>query len=127
MLPDPLTVTYNSVAKTLPRSAAPRAAVRKLIGSSSFATSEHGFELFTSQARMTDGCRRAEVLLSRTTPDPDSNPFTDSYQFLPNRFGFVYEVNRLGAFSTTDIPLLRSALTSLITSAFELKVIGGEY
>jgi len=127
MLPDPLSVTYNSVAKSLPRSSANKAGIRRRLGTSTFATADQEFSVFSTQDLLSDGGRRAEIILGRTAPDPDGNPFTDSYQALPNRFGFIYEVNRFSYASVTDIPLLRSALTSLVNSALELRILAGEH
>jgi len=127
MLPDPLSVTYNSVAKTLPRAHALRAGVRKRVGSSTYVTADQEFSAFITQELLADGSSRAEILFGRSAPDPDGNPFTDSYQALPNRFGLVYETNKFRYATATDIPLLRSSLTSLVNTALELRLIGGEY
>jgi hypothetical protein len=127
MLPDPLSVTYNSVAKSIPRASAFKVGPRKRIGIGTYVTADQEFSVFTTQDLLSDKSQRAEILLGRSAPDPDSNPFTDSYSALPNRFGLVYETNSLKYASATDIPLLRSALLSLVNTAFELRLIGGEY
>lgn len=127
MLSDPLTVTYNSVAKTLARRyAIPRASVSKRLSSSSYATSDLEFAMFSSYSLLGDGLVRSELLFQRIQQDDDANPFTGDWRPLPNRFGVIYEVNPLKFNTSTDIPLIRSALLSFVDSTMQNRLIAGE-
>jgi hypothetical protein len=90
-----------------------------------FGSSDGEFQMFMSEAELGGNMRRFEVLLERTQQDPDG-PFTGSYFSLPNRFGFVYEINPFRYNTSTDIPLLRTALNTLVDSTFQGRILGGE-
>lgn len=125
MFSDPLAVTYNSVAKSLPRASAPRVGVSKQTGAGSYATSDGEFSVFTTLSLLGSQGFRSEILLGRTAPDTDG-PFIGNYQLYPNRVGLVYEYNSLRIATAVDIPLLRTALLSLVDSTFQSRLIAGE-
>lgn len=126
MFADPLSVTYNGVSKSLARlGRTTRPGISRMTDTSVFGTSDEEFSLFISEAEMAEDLRRFEVTLGRTQQDVDG-PFAGSWSPLPNRFGFVYEVNPFRYNTSTDLPLLRAALISLVDSTFQSRVISGE-
>lgn len=126
MFTDPVSVTYNGSSKSLVRAAGPsRPGVRRELASSRYSTTDSEFELSITQTQMEDDSTRAEVTLTRVTPDPDG-PFAGSYSLFPNRVSLVFEVNKLRYGTSTDVPLLQAALLSLVDSTFRGRLIGGE-
>jgi len=126
LLTDPLSVTYNGGAVSLPRASGLRPGVRREIGRSIYRSSTGEFTVFTTRSLLSDGTTRVEIILERVAQDADSNPFTGDWKRLPNRFGFVYEVNDLAYASGTDIGLLRTALDSFVTSTVQNRLVAGE-
>ena len=125
MLSDPLSITYNSVGKSLPATGSFEPAVGRLINSRRYATSDSQFEVFTS-SWINGDVVRTEITLRRTTPDPDSDPFTGNTPALPNSVGLVFEANTLRYATSVDIPLLRTALLALVDSTLQGRLIAGE-
>jgi len=125
MFSDPLVVTYNSVAKNLPRAITSRSGVSKQTGASSYVTADGEFQVFTTQSLLGTQGTRSEITLGRITPDPDG-PLTGSYDLYPNRFGLIYETNSLRYATAVDVPLLRTALLSLVDASFQTRLIAGE-
>lgn len=126
MLADPLVVTYNGSSKTLPRASRFVPGVAKLLGRSSYGTADGEFVAQSSASLMSDGTTRSEILLGRIQQDDDANPFTGGWTSVPNYFGMVYVCNRYKLNSAVDIPLLRTALGSYLTTSVELKLMNGE-
>lgn len=126
MLSDPLSVTYNSVAKSLPAVGAATPATKKLDESRCYRTADGEFEVRTLKYTDSVGMTRFEISLSRATPDSDTDPFNDSWHYLPNSFGLVYEVNDVRFATSVDIPLLRTALLALVDSTLQSRILGGE-
>lgn len=127
MLSDPISITYNTVAKSLARAAGRKIpGTKKALGGSVYTTSDGEFQVNTSSSLLADNSVRVEITLTRTTPDSDSDPFNSNWTALPNSFGFVYVVANNRYFSVVDVPLLRAALSSFVTSAVELRLMQGE-
>lgn len=126
MLTDPLSVTYNGTAVSLPRASGIKPAARRELGRSVYKSGTGEFSVFTTRTLLSDGTTRIEILLERVAQDADSNPFTGDWKKLPNRFGFVYEVNDFAYGTSTDIGLLRSALSSFVNSTIEGRLVAGE-
>lgn len=127
MLPDPLVVTYNGSTKNLPRAAFERTGVSKLIKSSSYVTSNGEFAVTTAAYSVGKFDTRVEIVLRRVLPDSDADPFNgNNADSLGNGFGFVLEFNKFQYGTSVDLPLLRTALTSLVDSTFLGRLVGGE-
>lgn len=122
MFSDPLSVTYNSVAKSLPRQASSDVA-------SVYGTSDGEFTFTVSHtSRISDKGQpiiRREVILSRNVVDSTDPAFTQQ-RYPVNSVGLVFETDELRIESSTDIPLLRAALLALVDSTFQGRVIGNE-
>lgn len=126
MLSDPIVLAYNSTTKTLPVAMAVMPGVKKVVGRRSYAEPNGEFVVTTTSSLLSDNSSRVEMLLTRTTPDNDADPFTGSGAQLPNSFGLVYVVNNVHYASSVDIPRLRAALLNYVDTATELRIIGGE-
>jgi len=122
MFSDPLSVTYNSVAKSLPR-------LSSDINASSYGTSDGEFVLtIGSTNRISDKGQqllRKEVLLSRNVVDSTDPAFTQ-LRFPVNSVGIIYETDVLRIESSVDVPLLRAALLALIDSTLQGRILAGE-
>lgn len=119
MFTDPLSVTYNGSAKSLARISSDQTG-------SVYATADGEFLATVKNSPTEDGLVRIEVLFGRNTPDPTPDPFSGGPGSVPNRVGLVYEVNPNRFYSTSEIPLLRTALLSLVDSTFQSRLIAGE-
>jgi hypothetical protein len=125
MLNDPLSVTYDSVAKSLPRSARVRSGLRKVLATSAYGTPDGEFAVFVTRSQLGDGMERTEILLERIQMDADG-PFVGNWYPAPNRVGLILEANSLRINTETDIPKLRTALLALVDSVLQDRLIGGE-
>lgn len=129
MLTDPLAITYNAVAKSLPRASRVRTGVSKVVNRTSYGTNDGEFSVFTEYSVLGNingfQMRRAEIYLERKAPDTDSDPF-NSKAAPPNRFGLVYEFPEMEINTSVDIPRLRTALLAFVDSTLEGRLINGE-
>jgi hypothetical protein len=119
MLTDPLSVTFNSVAKSLVR-------VSTSADSTVYATTDGEFRMSIRETPAEDGVVRREIILTHNYPDPTPDPFSGGPASVPNRFGLVYEVNSNGFYSSTEIPLLRTALLAFVDSTLQGRLLAGE-
>lgn len=119
MLTDPMSVTYNGSAKTLNR-------VSVTGDSSIYATSDREFLMTIRFSTTADGLVRREILFGRNAPDPTPDPFSGGPASVPNRVGLVFETNPNRFESSTDIPLLRSAIQAFVDTTLQGRIIGGE-
>jgi len=127
VLADPLAITYNSVAKSLPRASGRIPKRPGVVGvSSMYATADGEFVAKTTNLSTKEGLTFATIELCRNVPDTDTDPFNSQDLWLPNSFGLSYVVNPFRFQTSTDIPLLRSALLAFVTSSIELRLINGE-
>lgn len=127
MLSDPLSVTYNGSAKSLPRTGGSTRGVKKVLANSVYNTADGEFTVRTVHSLMGDGGHRMEITLSRRVPDPDSDPLTGATSSVwTNSVGLVYEFNDSHYQTNTDIPLLQTALLSLVDSTLRGRLLGGE-
>lgn len=128
MLSDPLSVTYNSVAKSLPRVSSNPRNVAQITGTSTYATADGEFTVRTVRSRLGGGLgTRVEISLARRVPDPDSDPFTGTTSDRwTNVVGLSFEFNDAKYSTSTDVPLLQSALLSLVDSTLRSRLLGGE-
>lgn len=127
MLSDPLSITYNGTGKTLPRAAFEQKGVSRLVQNQSYVTSNGEFAVTTAAYAVGKNDVRVEIILHRILPDSDSNPFNGlNSEGFGNSFGFVLMMNKYRYESATDLPLLRTALSSFVDSTLLGRLIGGE-
>lgn len=126
MLSDPMSVTYNGVVKTLPRvSLAGRKGVSKHIGGSQYRSADGEFSVYVDRYSMGDSVDKIEIILERV--ELDNGVMSDGITpYRPNRFGFVYEVNHDQVNTITDLNHLQLALSTFVSDAIELRLLGGE-
>jgi hypothetical protein len=129
MLTDPLAITYNAVAKSLPRASRVRPGMRKVLQSTTYGTNDGEFSLFNEFSVLGNvngfNMRQAFIGLSRSAPDTDSDPF-NSKAAPPNLFGLLYQFPEMEINTSVDIPRLRTALLALVDSTLEGRLINGE-
>jgi hypothetical protein len=122
MFTDPFSITYNSVALSLPRTEVAKDYNR-------YRTADGEFEILVSnnlqQAR--DGIANASIKLVRRLPDPTPSNVFDNYRDIRNVFGLSYSFDaQTRAEASVDIPRLRTALLALVDSTLQGRVIAGE-
>lgn len=121
MLSDPLSVTYNSVAKSLPR-------IGLSASRSRYMTVDKEFRVEITRAPIQrDGIVRVSIELSRQIPDPTPTNVFDDYREVRNLFGLTYSFDTTRAETSVDVPLLRTALLSFVDSTMQGRLISGEY
>jgi len=123
---DPLAITYSGSSKSLARVAGFKPGLAKTITAQRYATPDSEFEAFVSQATMGGGLVRSELMLGRTAPDPDG-PFVGRWDSWSNRIGISFEVNSPRYNTAVDVPLLRTALLTLVDATFQSRLIAGEF
>jgi len=119
MFTDPLSLTYDGSAKSLPRVSAARAGT-------AYATSNGEFEMKVSDlSRLRGGRHGCEILLTRVVPDPTPADFES--RLITNSFGFVIGFDPQTRTEASDnLPKLRAALDSFVTSTVLNRLIAGE-
>jgi hypothetical protein len=126
MLTDPLSVTYNGSAKTLPVvTGSTRIDLDRLLGSRKYATADGEFTVATRQGVRRDGVLQGEIHLIRKALETDVNTAFSGY--FSNSVGLVYGIDPIRANTSVDIPLIRAALLSLVDSSLEAKILGGQH
>lgn len=115
MLSDPITITYDAVAKVMPRASGLSPFVTKVLDSSSYASSNGEFVAKTTRSLLSDKSYRTEVLFTRF----------DSAEATTNSFGMVFISNHMGE-NPNDIGKLRTALESFVTPAIMARFVAGE-
>jgi hypothetical protein len=96
-------------------------------GTSRFATADGEYVTKITYLSGKTGYDRVEIGLCRNILDPDSNPATIQPDlYLANAVSLSYTFNRYKEATIVDAPLLRSALSSFVTPAIELKLLSGE-
>jgi len=116
MLADPQSVTINAVATSLPKT--------NIGPSSSVFTSTDGNTSMTTKQNVTTSRFRREVRLSQKKIAAD--PISAVNKELGLSVYLVIDEPRAG-FSDTEIQYLIEALKGWLTSANQLKVLGGEF
>lgn len=126
MLTDPLSVTYNGSAKSLPAvTGSSRLDLDRLLGTRLYKTSDGEFSVATRQGVRRDGSYTGEIHLIRTAPETDTNTVAQGY--FSNSVGLVFGVNPLRVGTSVDIPLIRTALLALVDPALQSRILGGEH
>jgi hypothetical protein len=118
---DPLSVTYDGSSLSLPRTAMGKSHSR-------YTTADRQYEVFISHGEPAkDGLVRVSIQLTRRLPDPTPGNVFDDYRDIRNIFGFSYGYDaQTRAESSVDIPKLRTALDSFVTSTLQGRLIAGE-
>lgn len=119
MFSDPMTITYNGSSVNLARTGLD-------INTSVYTSSDRQFEVRISKSQNVDGTVTREVKLTRVTPDPTPSNAFDSYRRIPNAVSVVFTTDEFNSFSSTDLPLLRTALLALVDTTFQGRVLGDE-
>lgn len=121
MFTDPLSVTYNGSAKSLPRVSATNF-------STIYKTADGEFEVKISKlpAKAPEWVAGTSIVLARRIPDPTPADVFDSYRMIRNSFGISYSFDPTKAETSVDVPRLRTALLALVDSTFEGRLTGGE-
>jgi hypothetical protein len=121
MLTDPLSVTYNSVSKSLVR-------ITSYEGSTRYRTADGEFEVLIESQPSSQGrnSERRTISLARRIPDPTPSNVFDDYREIRNVFGLSYEFDLTRSETSVDIPLLRTALLAFVDSTLQGRIISGE-
>jgi len=125
MLSDPQSVTYNGSVKSLPATGVKPPQIKGLTQTRSYTTPDGEFRLFARQYSMSDGNLKTEIEFQRSAGrDLDGNGSFDATA--SNGFGITVTVNPFKKDSLVEVPLLRDALISWLTSPVLTRVVGGE-
>jgi hypothetical protein len=120
VLSDPLAVTYNGSAKSLPRTSAN--SYRTV-----YRTADGEFEVQISNSPTSgNGLITRSIELSRILPDPTPSNVFDDFRRIANVFGLSYRFEPHRPETSVDLPRLRTALLALCDSSFEARIVGGE-
>lgn len=115
MLSDPIAVTYDSVAKVLPRSSGVTPSLKKVLGTSYYKTADGEFVAKTTRFLLTDQSNRTEIVLSRI----------DEIEGTSNSVGLIFVTNHMNE-NSGDISKLRAALDAFVTPAIASRLSAGE-
>lgn len=118
---DPLSVTYDGSAKSLPR-------VSVKDSSSVYRTADGEFSISIERSPLSgvEGGERVSLIMSRTVPDPtplDGNPNRQIINSFGLTIGFDAPSREQ---ASVDVPLLRTAVLALVDSTFQSRLIQGE-
>jgi hypothetical protein len=122
LLSDPLSVTYDGDSISLVR-------INQADGASTYIAPDDYLRLDIRQSdSVVAGMTRCEITLTKVIPDSSpEDPFDELWRPIPNSFGIVFEVNSNRFATSTDVPLLRTALLALVDSTLQGRLIGGEH
>lgn len=73
-----------------------------------------------------DGFTRREIALSRVLPDLTPSNVFDDYRRITNTFGFVIGFDTTRAGVPDDLPKLRTAIDSFLTTPMMNRIVSGE-
>jgi hypothetical protein len=125
MLSDPLSVTYNGTAKSLPVASGRWPSAGRVVGSRMYKTADGEFTVATRQLIRGNGDRTGEITLTRTAPETDTGTAAQGY--FDNSVTLAFTTNTFGAGTSVDIPLIRSALLALVDTTLQNRLIAGEH
>lgn len=121
MLSDPISMTISGVAKTLPRSAAPKGRVYTKVATSDFNTSDGEFNLKIERFVSGDYVRTQAILRKNDLDDLDGRGYARA-----ESFGIVYDCIPTSDEKIANLAALRSALLTFIDTGIESRIINGE-
>jgi len=119
---DPFSITYDGNVKSLPRTEVARDYNR-------YTTADGEFEVLISNnlRKPQNGIATVSFKLARYLPDPTPGDFSNPYRNVRNSFGFSYGFDAITrAEVSVDVPRLRATVNTLIDSAFQGRLLGGE-
>lgn len=119
MFSDPLSITYNGSPVSLPRVGVDN-------DRSKYESSDRQFSVEIEKSRRADGTITREVKLTRVSPDSTPADAFDPYRRIPNGVSLVFTTDEFNSFSSTDLPLLRTALLALVDTTFQGRILGDE-
>jgi hypothetical protein len=121
VLTDPLSVTYDGSAKSLPRVSVDRRG-------SIYRTADGEFEVSISDFTPPRyGLGGTGIFLARRIPDPTPSNVFDDYRFMYNTVGITYGFDKLTrAEASVDLPRLRTALLSFADATLMGRLVAGE-
>jgi len=125
MLTDPMSITIAGSARTLPRSSGYIPGLRKSLSVVDYRDSADEYFARIRQSVRADGGTHVEFILGRTNPDPNPDPTAVGYRGT-NYVGLVLSGDIARVSTTTDIPLLRTALNTFVDSTMLSRLLGGE-
>jgi hypothetical protein len=120
MLTDPVSVTYDGNAKSLPRIASGRRGTIYATGDGEFLVS------IRDLSTLPGGRHGSEITLTRVLPDPTPANVFDDFRRITNTFGFVISFDPTRAEASDNLPKLRTALDSFVNSTMLNRLIAGE-
>lgn len=118
MLSDPLSVTVDGSAKSLPRVEASKQRTR-------YRTADGTFEVKISDVPGRNGLLGASIELAQYSPDPTPSNVFDDYRDIVNAFGITYRFD-VSRGDSDDLPVLRTALLAFVSGAIETRLLSGE-
>lgn len=120
MLADPLAVTYDGSAKSLPRTSA---GLRQAV----YRTADGEFEVRISNTPTArNGGQSVSIELTRQIPDPTPTNAFDAYREIRNGFGLTYTFDTTRSEASVDLPRLRTALLAFVDTTLAGRLISGE-
>ena len=123
MFSDPLSVTYNSVSKSLVRLSSLARKNSKGGYGTRYATADGELTLVVAHTVNEYDNRCVEVRLTRTALS--SAPITGQPGMVSNSFGITIEFDEFNQ-NASDVALLRTAVLALVDSTFTSKLTAGE-
>lgn len=118
MFSDPLSVTVDGSAKSLPRVGASK-------NRTTYKTADGEFKILISDSSGRNGSVTRSIELQRRLPDPTASDVFDPYRDVINAFGISYTFDSTRA-ESDDLPVLRTALLALVNTGFETRLLSGE-
>lgn len=120
MFTDPLAITYDGSAKSLPRVSAGRKGTIYSTADGEFVVS------FTDLSTVAGGRNGVQVTLARTLPDPTPADVFNDYRRIVNTFGVIIGFDPTRAEASDNLPKLRTALDSFVSGTVLNRLISGE-
>lgn len=115
MLSDPIAITYDAAAKSLPRATGASPSMRKVLGTNYYRTADGEFVAKTTRFLLADQTERTEIILSRN----------DLVEGTSNSVGLIFVTNHMGE-NPGDITKLRAALDAFVTPTIASRLSAGE-
>lgn len=130
MFSDPLALTYDAVARSLPRVSETnllRLEALKL-GASAYGTADGGLSVYTRQYVLRNSSAlRHEIYLVKKVLDNDSDPFNNGAGIGHlNGVGLTFLTSDSRVETVAEIPKIQASLLALVTASFRDRMIGGE-
>jgi hypothetical protein len=119
MFSDPLAVTYDGSAKSLPRVSGGK-------NGTVYRTADGEFEVKISDSSNSRDGIIVSIKLTRRIPDPTPSNVFDDYRDIKNSFTLSFGFDPTRSETSVDIPKLRTALLNFVDSTLQGRLIAGE-